>query len=355
MASVRVPLAPVLLAVPFLAIPLLAALPSLAAPPAPPAASPAAPAGGQTDEGEEAPVPAPLTTGSMAIASDPSLAVEAMAVDVAADRVTYSYQLRNKGSTKLSLAASVALPDLEVSSEGNTVYILPSQNGDNPVDLAVKSGDQAVATTASVQAVALGLDRLAEIKAAGLPAIPFGPAQDKALAAAKPELLAKLADLGLVTPRDPAQPDAPVIADWTLRVVHGWTQALDPGATVPVAVSFAPIKATYRVDAANLAGFSALKDQVCLTPAIMSAARALLKGKEAVAEVQDIALSNDGPARWLDNPQASVAVRKPQPTSVVAFCGLDAASAGKPVVTGKMPNANEAAGLRVLIFSAAAK
>ncbi len=346
MALFRVLLAPLLVAAP-----IIAALPCLAAR----TTSPAAPVGAQTDEGEEAPTPAPLTTGSMAIASDPNLAVEAMAVDVAMDRVTYSYRLRNKGPTKLALTASVALPDLEVSSEGNTVYVLPSDKAENPIDLGVKSGDQPVATTASVQAVALGLDRLAEIKAAGLPPIPFGPAQDKALAAAKPELLMKLADLGLVTPRDPVQADATVIADWTLRVVHSWTQALEPGAATPVAVSFAPVKATYRVDAANLAGFNALKDQVCLTPAIMAAARALLKGKEAMAEVQDIALANDGPARWLDNPQASVAVRKPQPTSVVAFCGMDAASAGKPVVTGKMPGSNEAAGLRMLVFSVAAK
>ena len=332
-----------------------AVLPLGAASPGAAAATPAAPAAGQTDEGEEAPTPAPLTTGSMAIASDPNLVVEAMAVDVAMDRVAYSYRLRNKGPAKLALAASVALPDLEVSSEGDTTYVLPSADGDNPIDLAVRSGDQAVATAASVQAVALGLDRLADIKAAGLPLLPFGPAQDKALAALKPEALGKLADLGLVTPRDPAQPDAPVIADWTLRIVRGWTQALEPNATTPVTVSFAPVKASYRVDAAGLAGFNALKDQVCLTPAISAAARALLKGKEAQLDVQDITLSNDGPARWLDNPAASIAVRKPQPTSVVAFCGVDAASAAKPVVTGRMPGANEAAGLRVLVFSVAAK
>ncbi len=313
----------------------------------------AAPAAGQTDEDEEAPTPAPLTVGSMAIASDNNLAVESMAVDVAVDRVVYNYRLRNKGSAKLSLAASVALPDLEVSSEGNTVYNLPSAVAENPVGLVVKSSDQPVPTTPGVLAFALGIDRLAEIKAAGLPLIPFGEAQDKAIAAAKPDVLSKLADLGLVTPRDPAQPDTPVIADWSLRVVHGWTQILDPAAATLVAVSFAPVKASYRVDAANLVGFNALKDQVCLTPAIMAAARALLKGKDALAEVDDITLANDGPARWLDNPPATVAVRKPQASAVVAFCGMDAASAGKSVVTGKMPGSGEAAGLRVLIFSAA--
>ena len=173
-----------------------------------------------------------------------------------------------------------------------------------------------------------------------MPLIPFGEANEKAIAAAKPEQLAKLETLGLVTPRDPAQPDTPVIADWSLHVVHGFTLALEPDAVTDVVVGFAPVKATYHVDAASLAGFNALKDQACLTPQVMTAAKALLKAKGSVVV-----------ARWLDNPAASIAVRKPQPSSVVAFCGLDAASAGKPVVTGKMPGSDQAAGLRVLIFS----
>lgn len=311
----------------------------------------AAPAQQQGEEEEDQPSQAPLTLGSMAVASDPALQVEGMAVDVAIDHVGYAYKLRNKGKTKLSLAASVALPDLEVNTETNNTYELPSQVPENPEKLEVKAGDAAVATTPHLQAIALGIDRAADLKAEGMPLIPFGAATDKAIAAAKPETLAKLEALGLVTPRDPTQPDTPVIADWSLHVVHGFTLALEPDAVSNVVVGFAPVKATYHVDAASLAGFNALKDQVCLTPPVMAAAKALLKAKGSVAVVSDITLANDGPARWLDNPVATVAVRKPEPNSVVAFCGLDPASAGKPVVTGKMPGSDQAAGLRVLIFS----
>ena len=305
----------------------------------------------QGEEEEDQPTQAPLTLGSMAVASDPSLQVEGMAVDVAIDHVGYAYKLRNKGKTKLSLAASVALPDLEVNTETNNVYELPSPVPENPEKLEVKAGDAVVATTPHLQAIALGIDRAAELKAEAMPLIPFGEATDKAIAAAKPEQLSKLEALGLVTPRDPAQPDTPVIADWSLHVVQGFTLALEPDTLTNVVVGFAPVKATYHIDATSLAGFNALKDQVCLTPQVMSAAKALLKAKGSVAVVSDITLANDGPARWLDNPGASVAVRKPQPNSVVAFCGLDAESAGKPVVTGKMPGSDQAAGLRVLIFS----
>ena len=317
--------------------------------PTPPAAST-----GQ-DEEEDAPTPAPLTVGSMAVASDASLVVQEMAVDIAIDHVTYAYKFRNKGTAKLALAASVALPDLEVNNEGTTFYDLPSHSPANPVDLTVQVDGQPVQKTQYMQAVALGIDRLADLKAEKLPLIPFGDDIDKALAAAKPETLTKLESLGLVTPRDPAQPDTPVIADWSLHTTLGWTLSLDPGATSNVTVSFAPIKAVYTIDATSLSGFDALKAQVCLTPQIMSAAQGLLKTKGSTVDVSDLTLANDGPARWLDNPAATVAIRKPQPASIVAFCGMDAATAGQPVVKGKMPGSSDAAGLRVLIFTPAAK
>lgn len=318
-----------------------------------PAAAPAAPAGPdtQTDTEEEQPTQAPLTVGSMAIASDSALAVEAMAVDVATDKVTYAYRLHNKGSAKLALAASVALPDLEVNSDGATVYALPTQNADNPVDLVVKAEDKPVATTPYTQAVAVGVDRLGDLKAEHMPLVPFGPEIEAALAAAKPDTLTKLESLGLVTPRDPSQPDTPVIADWSLRTVQGWMQPLEPNAITNVTVSFTPVKATYTVDAESLAGFDEIRDQVCMTPQSLAAAKALMNGKDATAEVVDITLANDGPARWLDNPPASIAVRKPKPNSVVVFCGMESATTGQPVVKGKMPGSKDVAGSRVLIFS----
>ena len=323
----------------------------LAAAPASPSAAQAQQGKGQTDEEEDAPTQAPLTVGSMAIASDSALTIEGMAVDIAIDKVTYAYRLRNKGTTKLSLTASLALPDLEVNSEGSTVYALPSKSAENPIDLQVKADDKVLATTPFTQAIALGIDRIADLKAAQMPLVPFGDDIDKALTDAKPDVLSKLESLGLVTPRDPKQPDTPVIADWSLHTVQGWNVPIEPNAATNVTVTFAPIKAVYTVDVTSLPGFDALKQQVCLTPAIMAGAKALLKTKGATMEVADITLANDGPARWLDNPVATVAVRKPKPTSIVVFCGVDQASTNQPVVKGTMPGSGDAAGLRVLVFS----
>ena len=314
-------------------------------------AEPAGVAEGAVDQEEDVPTPAPLVVGAMAIASDADLAIERMAVAVDVDHVSYTYGLRNKGARPLTLAASVAMPDLEVNTEGTTIYNLPSKTAENPVGLEVTAAGAPVATSPATQALALGIDRLADLKAAHLPLVPFGEDTQKALAAATPETLARLVSLGLITPRDPTEPDTPPLADWTLHIVQTWMQPLPANATTEVKVEFAPVKAVYGVLAEGLPGFDALKDQVCLTPQIMAAAKALLKSKTAMLEVDDIVLSNDGPARWLDNPSGTVAVTKPKPESVVAFCGMTAATAGQPVVRGKLPGSADAPGLRVLIFS----
>ena len=304
-----------------------------------------------TDQEEEAPTPAPLVVGAMAIASDAALAVERMSVDIDVDHVRYTYGLKNKGRAPLSLAASIAMPELEVNTEGTTIYNLPTKSAENPVGLQVTAAGAPVATTATTQALALGLDRLADLKAASIPLVPFAADTEKAIAAASPETMSKLVSLGLVTPRDSAEPDTPALADWTLHTMHSWMQALPPNATTEVKVEFAPVKAVYGVLANGLPGFDALKDQACLTPQILAAAKALLKSKNAMLDVYDITLANEGPARWLDNPPGTVAVTKPKPDAVVAFCGMIAATAKDLVVKGKLPGSADTPGLRVLIFA----
>jgi hypothetical protein len=308
------------------------------------------PAFAAEDADDNGPTLTPLTVGALQIASDSQLAVEAAAVTIASDLITYEYRLANKGSVALDLSASVAMPDLETSADGAEIYALPAPSPDNPVNLTVKSNQKPVATTATIAAIALGLDRLAELKVEHIPLVPFGADTEKALAAAKPDTIAKLAALGLISPPVPAQPDSPVVADWRLQVTHSWTQHLDPSTTTSLTVSFAPIKATYVVDKETLAGFDALKDQICLTPKIAATLKGMLKTKTATLEATDIVVATDKPARWIDSPAMTIAVRKPQAASVVVFCGQDVATASQPIVKGTTADDSDAA-LRVIIFT----
>jgi len=215
----------------------------------------------------------------MSIAADAALNVEKMAIDVGVESVAYKYELTNKGPKTLSLEASVTLPDLAISDDDNVYYLLPTLNAENIVGLQVASNGNPIPTKPVVQAFALGLDHAADLKAENIPLIPFSDDTSKALAAAKPGTLVKLESLGLIAPHDPGQNDATIEAAWSLHVVHGWTQTLEPSAATAVSVTFAPVKAVYTIDASSLSGLDALSDQVCVTPQVRAAASAMLKDK----------------------------------------------------------------------------
>ena len=302
----------------------------------------------------DAPTPAALAVGAMQIASDANLAVEGVDVSVAAERIVYSYSLRNAGSVDLDLTASVVMPELAASEDDEETWTLPADDPANPVALAVTADGAPVATTAAIRAAALGLDRLAEIEAAGLPLIPFGAAIEKALAGLAPETADRLAALGVVTPRDPAEPDAALRADWALDVTRSWRQVLPAGKTTAVGVTFAPIKAEYRLQRGDEKRVADAKDDFCLSAQALAAVQARLKSGVAL-QTTEFEIDLAPPARWLDSPPATIAVKKPKPDSVVAFCGMDEKSAGKPAATGALPDDASETLVNVVVFTPMAK
>jgi Domain of unknown function (DUF4424) len=151
---------------------------------------------------------ATLAVGALQIGAAAGLQVAGF--DIAVDRgsVVYSYYLANKGPADAAVTAALSLPELVASDDGSETWTLARNDPENFVDLSVSVGGSSVPTKATVRATALGVDRLAEIHAEHLPALPFGAATDKALATLSPEAADRLAALGIVSLRDPAQPKA---------------------------------------------------------------------------------------------------------------------------------------------------
>jgi hypothetical protein len=288
----------------------------------------------------------------MQTSSAATLTVAGVDIGVTTGSVVYSYYLQNTGSAELGLTASVALPDLQASADGSETWMLASNDPENPIGLSVTAAGTPVATKADVHAYALNIDRTSEIKAERLPLIPFSDAADKAVAALSPATADRLTALGIVSPRDPAQPAEPVAADWTLRVVRSWRLALPPGKTTPVEVKFAPIVAQYRLAKGDEESIDELKDDACLTPTAENALRSRLKGSGAW-KVTDLSVDVTGPANWNDNPSPTLSVQKPAPNAIVAFCGIDDKTAGKPVVLGTAPD--DSSEIRIVMFEPAPK
>jgi hypothetical protein len=293
---------------------------------------------------------ATLAVGALQIGSADGLQVAGFDIAVDGGSVVYSYYLANKGPAELAVTAALSLPELVASADGSETWTLARNDPENFVDLSVSVGGSSVPTKTTVRATALSVDRLAEIQAEHLPALPFGAATDKALAALSPEAADRLAALGIVSLRDPAQPKARLVADWSLEVVHSWRLTLPAGKTTAVVIKFAPIAAHYRMAKGDEDDVADLKDEVCLKPQALTMLQARLKGNGAW-KVTDISLSADAPSKWLDNPAATISVQKPRGDTVVSFCGMDEKTAGKAAVLGTAPESEE--GVRILIFEPA--
>lgn len=290
--------------------------------------------------------------GAMQIGSTADLKVEGISINVTVGSVVYSYVLKNTGDRELTLTASVAMPELQASADGSQSWVLASNNPEDPVGLTITAAGEPVTPKAEVRAYALGLDRTAEIRAEHLPLIPFGPETAKALAALPPDTVNRLAARGIISPRDPDQPKAPLAADWLLDNVLGWQQVLPPGKDVPVVVKFTPVKGEYRLLQADLDDLSNTKDEICLQPQVLGALQSRLKSG-GTWKVIDVSLAVEGPAHWIDNPAPSLSVQKPQADAIVAFCGMDSKTANRPIVLGVAPDDTDE--IRIVIFTPAPK
>jgi hypothetical protein len=304
---------------------------------------------------ERAPALAPLGVGPFHIASSADLDVEKIDVNVTRDAVAASYSLKNKGRATLDLAASFAISGLQAYADDGEPWNLPAATPENPIGLSIAADGAPMATRADIKAYALGVDRRPEIEAAHLPLLPFGPRTAQALARVGPGTQAELSSTGIVSPRDPQHPDRPVIADWTLSVVHSWRQPLPAGKTTTVAVKYAPLRAETRYRHADALDLEDLKDEACLTPSQIAAAEDELKGPASVLTVTEIALVNEPPTRWFESPAAGVSVTKPRPDAIVAFCGMDAATADQPVVRGAELGGADPRDFRILFIEPTSK
>jgi hypothetical protein len=297
------------------------------------------------------PAESPLVVGALQVGSAANLVIVGIDITVEADSIVYSYYFKNTGTAELGIAAAVSLPELKASRDRSETWILASNDPENPIGLTITAAGAPVTTKAEIHAYALGVDRLAEVKAERLPPIPFGPELDKALAALSPEAAARLAALGMISLRDPADAKALLTADWSLDVVRSWHQTLPPGKTTPIVVKFVPVKARYRMTKDDVGGLDDMKDEICLKPPVLGALQSRLKGGGAW-KVTDILLADDAPAHWIDSPQTTFSVQRPAANAIVAFCRMDDKTASRPTVLGA--GSDDSDRIRIVIFEPAA-
>src|SRR3974390_503531 len=97
-----------------------------------------------------------------------------MTIEIASDKVLYTYQLKNGATSPLDLTASITMPTLEASVDDSEIWTLPVREANNPVGLQVSVAGTPLSSKVHVTATALGINRLSDLRAAHLPLIPVG-------------------------------------------------------------------------------------------------------------------------------------------------------------------------------------
>lgn len=326
-----------------------------AAPAAKPEPAPAPPQ--QTADAPEPPAPVALMLNGLQLASHPDIDVEAIDVTMAIDRITYAYKLKNKGATELKLAASVELPPLAPSLDGTEFYDMATASAENPVGLSIRADDMPVAAKVETRALALGVDRAADLKALSVPLIPFGPEVEAALAGLAPDAKRRLAALALVSPPDPAQPALAVAADWTLVVTYAWEQVFAAGKTITLTVGFKPVPGHFELVKETAGTIDDVKDEVCLADPAIKALKARLQAKPGATPptlpVLDLVVATAKPMRWIVPPTMTMTVDRPKADVVAAFCGADIKAVSPTRTTARGPDPDEVTAVRVMMFGVA--
>jgi Domain of unknown function (DUF4424) len=303
------------------------------------------------------PPPAPnpayvaASVSGLRIASHQDLTVEAIDIAVSATRVTHTYRLGNIGTAELHLVASIALPPLEVMSlNEDETYRIATGNADNPIGLSVTADGKPVDAKVIANAFALDIDRTAEIKALNLPLVPFGPEIEKALTGLAPDALARLTQLGIISPPD--EQDNPRQADWTLNVTYTWDHVLPPDKTMTVAMTFQPVSGSFELNNDTADMLDDLKDDTCLSDELITTLKA--RASKSPTPVTEILISIINPTRWLENPTPTITVEKPKPDTIVALCGSNVKTSPTRV-TAKVADDETGENLRILLIGAAAQ
>jgi hypothetical protein len=305
-------------------------------------------AGSDSNDDDQPPA---LAVGALQISTDAPLKVTAMAIEVATDRIAYSYGLKNDRSSALDLLGTVTMPTLDASGEDKAPQ-LPKPEASNPVGLKVATSAGPIATKAHAKAWALEMNRQAELAAAKIPLLPFGPETAQAIKDSPAEVIAKLKRLGLIAPRDRAKPNDAYEPSWSLDVTREMEISLPANAETSLNVSFEPIRSDYELGKENDDDLDELKSEYCLSASTLAKLRARMKSG-ASWQVSELAVDVSAPSPAFETPAATISVRKPSQNAIVAFCGVDEKTLGADVVAGAPPDDIEDGELHLLIFTPA--
>ena len=330
------------IALPALLIALLLAtsMPSLAQ--APPAQGEAR---GAADERLAAgPETIELAAGGPVLVPDERIAIDAEEIVLGRAAVRTTMVVRNTSAEPLVRHISWLLPEIDMSSVGDGVVVLPAADPRNFVSAVVTVDGLPVPLGIEQRSRAYGRDITALLEAAGVPLNPLAPGVEDALRRLAPEQLAEMEERG-ITSRE----DERIVPGWSLHTTAYWRQTFEPGKPITIGLAYVPVTASGLWSKDRL---EALKDAYCIDRGMEDAiaARISKSGRGLVMHRLTYAMAGH-PGWWTALPQQRLAIEKSGFETLIATCVSDLRPVGPTLLEAVRGDFRPSDDIRVLFVN----
>lgn len=184
---------------------------------------------------------AQLGTGGLIFVRTDTVAMESEDLFISPEEVRVAYKFRNISEADVESVVAFPMPDIEANPYANVS--IPDMASDNFLDFTVTVDGKPLEPTLDQRAFAAEVDVTDELKAAGIPLLPFGEAAEQALAKLPDDTRADWISRGIVmidTYDVGEGMKDHTIPFWTLKSTYWWKMSFPKGKEIDVRHSYKP-------------------------------------------------------------------------------------------------------------------
>lgn len=184
---------------------------------------------------------AQLGTGGLIFVRTDTVAMESEDLYISPEEVRVAYKFRNISEADVESVVAFPMPDIEANPYANVS--IPDMASDNFLDFTVTVDGKPLEPTLDQRAFAAEVDVTDELKAAGIPLLPFGEAAEEALEKLPPETRADWISRGIVmidTYDVGEGMKDHTIPFWTLKSTYWWKMSFPKGQEIDVRHTYKP-------------------------------------------------------------------------------------------------------------------
>lgn len=282
-----------------------------------------------------------IATGGLMLVNDPALVIMSQEVQISRDQIKVSYGMRNTATVARTVLIAFPMPDLNMAAIGEQHVDVAADAPANFVAASASADGAPVSLEISQRALALTLDVTQILQDLKLPLFPLAKGMGELLTHLAPIAKLDLQQRGIVR-----LDDGTAAANWTLKSTAHWRQTFQPGQLLALTITYRPIAAQARFDAALI---DQLRSSHCIDANVEAAMTRLVasRGEKVTFHWLSYALTAGSDTAGTIG-SFRLLVAKPDIDAVVATCRRDLRTTGPTTLEWSATNFEPDEDLHVL-------